>query len=188
MFSKKGKDYLLAKIKKTINPFSFIIFNRLNNRKKITSSSEINDLLKELEDYYPYLTDLNRKKNIDGLSRVTDISSEILLSYFSKNIKIFYPKKKKKREEKIVFDNLDTSTSKITNSAISLANYLLNSSSYKTEAVNSKVIQNEISLLIAIASSRAYYEIINSYKVDDDLFQFSYFPFYIVQMLLGRLF
>ena len=188
VISKKGKDYLLAKIKKTINPFSFIIYNRLNNRKKITSSSEINDLLKELEDYYPYLTDLNRKKNIDGLSRVTDISSENLLSYFSKNSKVIYPKEKKKREEKIVFDNLDTSTSKITNSAISLANYLLNSSSYKIEAVNSKVIQNEISILIAIASSRAYYEIINSYKVDDDLFQFSYFPFYIVQMLLGRLY
>lgn len=200
-----GKDYLVKRVNKLLDPFIFVIFNYLNGRKTLTSSFEIKTLIRELKPYYFYLDDISKVKDIEALARVTSLSTDDLIKQFTGEIKITssntdnskkYTRYKRKdeliKEEKMDISSKlkdESSISVIYKTAKKLATFCYSSSSYKCK-VRKNILQEESSIILQIFNYyEAYLTLQESLKKgEDDKFEFSYFPFYYLNLILRKLY
>ena len=203
VLNNKGVEYLQKRVTKLLDPFQFIIFNRLNGKKKISESYEIKELFKDLLPYYQYLDDISKEKNLNALERVTSIKKDDIKSYFtSKEERIITPiktqqyisrkeyKKKKEREEKKILSDkinvpsLSSITYNLTNDIYSLC---LNYNSYPCK-IASDDLKIESKILVSITYCYDYYQQLSQIEYEGENFEFSYYPFYMIYNMLYKMY
>lgn len=206
VLSNKGKDYLLNRINVLFDPFIFIISRHLNENKKIESELEKKILFKKLINYYPYVDKLNKNKDLDILAKVTSTSKEDIISYFNNDIKLsentLSIKKEAKKYKRMSLKEIEESNRRELSKNITIKDTFNNelflisqisnvciTSSYTDKSISKMLIKNETAILIKFVNDYKAFSFSKMYKNnDDEEFEFAYYPFYIINLILNILY
>ena len=205
VLNNKGKEYLIQRVKKIYDPFLFIIADSLNGERKISSPLEIKNLIQTLKNYYPYLDQISKVKDLEVLSRVTSVSIDELTMQFNNNVKISSPTienykkstKYKRKEELIkeekreIFSSINDKSDiyVLADTANKMTDFCFSSSTYKC-TIKKNILKEESSIILQIFS---YYDAYLTLQetVDEksgDKFEFSYYPYYYLNLLLKKMY
>lgn len=164
----KSKDRLIESVSKIYDPFLFSLARRLNGRKTLEDSSEINRFINDFKLYYQKLDDIHKARDLNTLSKITLLDSQVLKKMLSVVDENETPAVEEKNDEIKVKRRYIRSNRRedikvnISNDPLLPFNRLKKTVSYYHPKLDNPYIDNQCSLLVNVCSSRlAYHKVID---------------------------